>query len=199
MEDYESPFEYRILLMVNQVRTLFINDFDNINDFSIASQTSQAEAMKYFIEKMRKDYKRNGGIIWWNILDGWPQVSEALLDYYFNRKKAYDYVKICQSKNLLMMNEDPDGLNLYFVSEDDKKHRYTYEIIDAYQDKLIDSGSFVSSPRDSIKIKKVNAAEKTLLILKYKDERGKECTNHFHTHIIDIDLFKYLDAMKKYY
>ena len=31
------------------------------------------------------------GILWWNVLDGWPQFSDAVVDYYFGKKLAYHY------------------------------------------------------------------------------------------------------------
>ena len=198
MDDYSSPYEYRIRLMYNQVLTLFKDDIDNVNDFILASQISQGEALKYFIEKMRRDYQRNGGIIWWNIIDGWPQVSDAIVDYYFSKKKAYNYIKISQKPTLLMMNEDEDALNLYCVSSENIDHKITYQIIDAYQDKIIDEGEIISKHRNSFIVKNIIANNKTLLIIKYVDESGNECINHFHTNIIDINFKKYVRSMKKY-
>ena len=197
-DDMQSPYLYRTALMKNQVITLFNNDIDNINDFITASQISQAEAFKYFIERMRKDYKRNGGIIWWNLIDGWPQVSDAIVDYYFSKKLAYFFIKNSQVDNLLMMNEDKDGLNLYCVSSNDKKHTLSYEIINAYTDEVIEKGKVKTKSRDSFVIKPLNLEKKTLFVIKYKDESGREYINHFHTTILDIDLYKYKNAMKKY-
>ena len=56
----------------------------------------------------------------------------------------------------------------------------------------------ISEPRASFKIKSIKADYKTLLIIKYKDEKGVEHINHFHTHIKDIDLNTYMDATRKY-
>ena len=198
VDDYESPFAYRTLLMANQVMTLFTNEINTIEEFIMGSQISSSEGFKYFIERMRKDYDRNGGIIWWNIKDGWPQMSEAPLDYYFSKKLSYDYIKRSQQRNLIMMNEDPDGLNLYVVSSDKQKHTLNYIIINAYTDELVDEGVLKTKPRSSYIVKKLNAPDKQLLIIQYKDEKGNDYVNHFHTKIIDIDLYKYVDAMSKY-
>ena len=197
-DDYESEFSYRTVLMVNQVRTLFSNDINNLEDFTLASQISQAEALKYFIERMRKDYNSNGGIIWWDIRDAWPQPADSVIDYYFGKKQSYYYIKRSQMPVLLMMNEDEDGLNLYSVSSDRRKHHLTYELIDGYTGKFIDGGALNTISRGSYIVKKIDADYKTLLIIKYKDEKGNEYINHFHTHIIDIDFNKYVNAMKKY-
>ena len=44
------------------------------------SQISQAEADKFFIEKFRMGKGHTSGIIWWNIMDNWPQFSDAVVD-----------------------------------------------------------------------------------------------------------------------
>ena len=184
--------------MNSQVETLFINKIGSLEDFILASQISQAEAMKYFLERMKKDLNRNGGVIWWNIIDGWPQISDSVVDYYFSKKLAYYYIKRSQNSNLLMMNEDPDGLNMYCVSLDNEKHNLEYQIIDAYQDKVLYRGVVTTKPNSSFIAKKIKISDKTLLIIKYKDERQHEYINHFHTKIKDIDLYKYIDAIKRY-
>ena len=198
VDDYESPWSYRIPLIYNQVFALFTNEFDNLEDFVMASQISQAEALKHFIERIRRNYKRNGGIIWWNLLDGWPQPSDAVVDYYFSKKLAYYYIQRSQKDNLLMLYEEDGFLNLYCVSNDKKKHTLNYQIIDAYNDKVIDEGKVISKPRGSFMVKNVTADKKTLLVIKYKDEKGREYINHFHTNIIDIDLHKYIRGMRMY-
>lgn len=66
-------------------------------DYILASQISQAEAKKYFIERMRVGRPKKTGIIWWNLLDGWPQMSNAVVDYFFTKKLAYEYIKQSQA------------------------------------------------------------------------------------------------------
>ena len=197
-DDPNAEFIYRIPLMNSQVETLFTNKIDNLQDFIYASQISQAEAMKYFLERMKKDLDRNGGVIWWNLIDGWPQPSDAIVDYYFCKRLSYYYIRRTQNNNLLMMNEDPDGLNMYCSSLDDEKHILEYQIIDGYQDKVLYRGTVTTKPHSSFIAKKIKVSDKTLLIIKYKDEKQHEYLNHFHTQIIDIDLYQYLDAIKRY-
>jgi len=198
--DYKSPYAYRTELMYNQVKTLFTEVPKDLKSFSLASQISQAEAVKFFIEKMRKDYKRNGGIIWWNMLDGWPQVSDAVVDYYFDKKVAYYYIKRSQTDTLFMMDEDGKNVNLILSSNVEKPHTYICEIYDAYQkDKLVYSGKVTSKFNESILVSTfAQHEEKSLYIITYKDENGKKYINHFHTDIINIDLNKYTSAMRRW-
>lgn len=93
-----APYAYRIKLAYNQVVTLFGNAEENLNDFIRQSQISQAEAKKYFIEKFRIGKWKRTGIIWWNLLDGWPQISDAIVDYYYVKKLAYHYIKRSQDR-----------------------------------------------------------------------------------------------------
>ena len=72
--------------MANQVRELFGVVPDDLETFALASQITQAEAKKYFIEMTRLRKWRTSGILWWNVIDGWPQFSDAVVDYYFERQ-----------------------------------------------------------------------------------------------------------------
>ena len=102
-----NPHGYRIRLMASQVAHMFRDAPATLADFARMSQCSQAEAFKYFIERFRVGKPRRTGIIWWNLLDGWPQVSEALVNYDLTRKLAYGFVKRAQAPVLLAF-DDPD-------------------------------------------------------------------------------------------
>jgi len=78
---------------------------ERMEDYILASQISQAEAKKFFIEHMRAKMARNGGIIWWNLIDGWPQMSDAIVDYYYSKKLAYDFIKRSQRGFMIMLDE----------------------------------------------------------------------------------------------
>jgi beta-mannosidase len=86
----------RIRLMANQIRELFGEIPEDLPTFALASQITQAEAKKYFIESTRLRKWQTSGILWWNLLDGWPQFSDAVVDYYFGKKLAYHYIRRAQ-------------------------------------------------------------------------------------------------------
>jgi len=98
-------YDYRVELMANQVRELFGRVPEELNDFVAASQASQAEAFKFHIELMRTGKWRRTGILWWNLLDGWPQFSDAVVDYYGVKKLAYGFIKRAQQPLLLALRE----------------------------------------------------------------------------------------------
>ena len=95
----------RVQLVANQIKQLFGEVPDNLDDFALASQISQAEAKKYFIERIRCKKPTKSGVIWWNLLDGWPQISDAVVDYYGVKKLAYDYIKASQQDFVIMADE----------------------------------------------------------------------------------------------
>jgi len=98
-------YDGRVELMANQVRELFGQVPDDLNTFVAASQISQAEAFKFHIELFRTSKWRRTGILWWNLLDGWPQFSDAIVDYYGTQKLAYSFIKRAQQPLLVALRE----------------------------------------------------------------------------------------------
>ena len=95
----------RTMLMHHQIEQVFGTVPDNLEDFVTASQISQAEAYKFFIERLRARTDSVGGIIWWNLLDGWPQMSDAVVDYYYEKKLAYSFIKRSSVPVLVFVGE----------------------------------------------------------------------------------------------
>ncbi len=108
----------RVQLMWDQIKQLFDFEPQNIEDFILASQISQAEAKKFFIERVRVHKPYTSGVIWWNMLDGWPQMSDAVVDYFFEKKLAYHYIKRSQNPFVLMIDEMRDWTYTLVASND---------------------------------------------------------------------------------
>ncbi len=104
-----NRYNYRIPLMATQLRNLFGEVPEDLDRYIQASQISQAEALKYFVEKFRIDKGRTGGLLWWNIRDGWPQISDAVVDYYGEKKLAFHLLKELHSMVHVMIGEPEDG------------------------------------------------------------------------------------------
>ena len=96
-------------LMTNQVKAFFGEIPDNLDDFILASQVTQAEAMKFFVEMFRQEKGVKQGILWWNIRDGWPILSDAVVDYYNNKKLAFHYLKAVQQDVQAICCEEAQG------------------------------------------------------------------------------------------
>jgi beta-mannosidase len=110
--------DYRVDLMARQVRVLFGSVPESVEEFTVASQASQAEALKFFIEMFRLAKWRRTGIIWWNLIDGWPQMSDAVVDYYFTKKRAYEVIRRSQARVCVVAREPLDGLQGFAVAND---------------------------------------------------------------------------------
>ncbi|MBQ9995054.1 MAG: hypothetical protein IJP32_01675 [Clostridia bacterium] len=193
-------YGYRIRLMWNQAETLFGKGNKataDLETFSVASQISQAEAKKYFIERFRLSKWRRTGIIWWNLIDGWPQISDAIVDYYYDKKLAYDYIKRSQ-KPFCMMFDEPENekLNLYGVNDTrtDKTIRYTVEDDTG---RIVVSGEALVKSDESTAVCAIPATdEKRYYIIRWTDGET-EGINHYFANIIDIDYDYYLTLLEK--
>ncbi len=95
----------RIELMRSQARLLTGEDPACLRDFIDASQMVQAEALKSFVLQARARKGASSGLLWWNLRDGWPIVSDAIVDYFFRRKLAYDVLARAQAGVLAIATE----------------------------------------------------------------------------------------------
>lgn len=107
-----QEFSYRIPLMFSQIAHLFgSEETGGLEEFALCSQIVQAEADKFFIESNRLN-KWHGatGIFYWNLIDGWPQFSDAVVDYYGEKKLAFEVIRRCFAPVALMFREPEDGV-----------------------------------------------------------------------------------------
>ena len=138
----DGPYVYRIALMAKQIQELFGEIPDTLEDFVLASQISQAEAKKFFVELFRTGQPHRSGIIWWNLIDGWPQFSDAVVDYYFVKKLAYNYLRQSQQPLLLTFTEPHNWqLHLVAVNNAGLALSFDYEVIDSQSGETVLSGS----------------------------------------------------------
>lgn len=145
-------FDYRVELMAKQVRELFGEVPDNLEDFAFASQASQAEAKKFFIEMFRTGKWRRTGIIWWNLMDGWPQFSDAVVDYYFRRKLAYSFIKRSQQPLIVAMREPGHWVQDVVACNDTRRNLdVTYSVKDADTAEVVAQGT-ATAAADSVTV-----------------------------------------------
>lgn len=85
--------------------------------------------------------EKGTGLIWWNLLDGWPEISEASVDYYFNKKLCFDYIRRSQEPLCLMLREPKNGaLQIVAANEYREEKRVTYTVTDIETDRCLVSG-----------------------------------------------------------
>ena len=193
--ELQSAYTYRIRLMANQVTTLFGKTVPNtLSDFAKASQISQAEAKKYFIERFRVTKWRRTGIIWWNLIDGWPQFSDAVVDYYGIKKLAYHYIKRSQNP-VCMIFDEPEGgmLPLYAVNEYCEEKQLTYRVTDMTVGAVVAEGTVIAEGEKSTPVLSIpcSSDEKHFYYIEWECD-GERHSNHYMTNIRDIDYAEYL-------
>ena len=151
-----ATYSYRLPLMASQIDVLFGEQPDNLQRFAITSQASQAEAMKFFIERFRSAKWERTGIIWWNLLDGWPQFSDAVTDYYFRKKLAYYVIKRAQQPLGMLFREPEDGkLTLVGANEYARDITADYTVKDMTNGKIVVGGNCIFPGNSAIEITSV--------------------------------------------
>ena len=194
----DAPNSYRIKMAYEQVTTLFGKAEENFDDFVRQSQISQAEAKKYFIEKFRIGKWKRTGIIWWNLLDGWPQISDAVVDYYYTKKLAYSYIKRSQRPVCLIFDEPVNNrLTLVGVNDFTYPVSLNYTVKKLSEDRVVLSGKakIAAESSERICILDIEPDEKEFYLIEWKIGE-KTYKNHYFTNIIDIDYKKYITALK---
>jgi beta-mannosidase len=191
----------RIKLMANQVKELFGMIPDNIEDFVLASQITQAEAKKFFIESTRLRKWRTSGVLWWNVIDGWPQFSDAVVDYYFEKKLAYHYIKRSQNAVCLIIGEAGSGKYLPVVACNDTLSpvEMAYKIWDIDTQEVILDGVFTVPANQNWQVGVIRtfASEQGFYRVEYQ-VNGETYHNHYLVGSPPFELERYKEWLKKY-
>nr|WP_320059104.1 sugar-binding domain-containing protein [uncultured Bacteroides sp.] len=167
-------------LMTNQVKILFGSIPKDLDDFIMASQSVQAEAMKYFVEMWRGDKPKRSGIIWWNIRDGWPILSDAVTDYYHSKKLAYYFLKNVQANVCVFINDAKDGkYPLVVVNDTRQPSKGSVDVMDVATGNLIYKGIFSVEANGRVLISSLPEMRgQGMLLIKCKID-GKDFSNHY--------------------
>ena len=105
--DPTSGLYHRNDLMTRQTARMFGEPSRDLAEFAAQSQTLQAEALKTMCELYRsRKFTRCNGLVWWNVRDGWPQISDAVVDWYGDRKAAFGAIRDAQRPVLALLLDD---------------------------------------------------------------------------------------------
>ena len=169
-------------LMINQQNLLFGSCPTDLEAFVFGSQVVQAEAMKYFVELWRgQKFAPKTGIIWWNVKDGWPDISDAVVDYYFNKKLAWYYIANVQQDVCCLIMDAKDGVHpLVAVNDTSRPVEGKVEVRDVESGKIVRKSAFsiAQNGRTVLAgIPEVKGGQGVWLITWTLD--GKEYRNHY--------------------
>jgi len=191
--------DMRVMLMEKQVRQLFGTVPTNPEDYILASQISQAEAKKYFIERMRVGRPEKTGIIWWNLLDGWPQMSDAVVDYYFTKKLAYGYIKRSQAPFCLIADEISHWKTRIFACNDTLGQRSGhFTVTDAETKEVLLDRDFTAEANTSTCIGELPLyySSRKMLLIQW-EANGETGFNHYLCGYPPFDLSWYQNILKE--
>ena len=197
--NFNGPYAYRIQLMANQVRELFGKVPDNLEEFALASQIAQAEAKKFLIEFFRTGKWRRTGIIWWNLIDGWPQFSDAVVDYYFNKKLAYHFIRRSQQPVCLMFREPANWrMTLVGCNETLAPAVVSYSVTDLSNGSTVAQGERVIPANGCVDVADIDysISAKTIYLIEWTHE-GRVCKNHYLSGKPAFELEWYVSLMRQ--
>lgn len=189
----------RIRLAHNQVEALFDQRREDLEEFACQSQISQAEAKKYFIEKFRTDKKRRSGIIWWNLIDGWPQISDAVVDWYYVKKLAYHYIKRSQEPLCFMFDEPQNGkIALVAVNDYLEGKQVKYVVTDVTNDAVLSRKTAYVEADGILRLEKFDVAkdEHTMYLVEWETD-GIKRKNHYYTNLKNVSFEAYMKDLQK--
>ena len=124
---------------------------------------------------------QKSGIIWWNLIDGWPQMSDAVVDYYYEKKLAYGYIKRSQAAFMIAMNEIYDWKSKVIACNDSLAEKAgRVRIFDAETQEILLEKDFTAEANTSTVIGDLPLyySEKRFLIIEWETD-GKIAYNHY--------------------
>lgn len=197
---HNNTWDDRTMLMHRQVQQLFGEVPTDMDDYIIASQISQAEAKKFFVEHMRAKMSRNGGMIWWNLVDGWPQMSDAVVDYYYSKKLAYDYIKRSQRDFIVMIDEMTSWRHPVITANSTLETVSGHVIV-----KDIDSGEvffetdFTAGPNSNTYLGdfELMYSDKGMFLIEWETDKGEKYFNTYLYGSPKFDLAQYKSWLEK--
>ena len=183
MEPEEGrAYSYRIALMDAQITHAFGVKAQTLEEFSRLSQITQAEADKFFIERNRLGkWERGSGIFFWNLIDGFPQFSDAVVDYYGEKKLAYHAIKRVFEPIALMCREPKNGRIVLVGSNDTLAEReVSYCVTDMTHDAVVCKGRAMLSANANTALASFICDERatTMYLIEWETD-GKQYQNHY--------------------
>jgi beta-mannosidase len=124
---------------------------------------------------------RTGGIIWWNLLDGWPQMSDAVVDYYYDKKLAYGFIKNSQALFSIVCGElSSRRIRFYACNDTPAEKRGEYVVSDAMTGEVLLERDFFAPANTSTLIARMPMfySEQRFLIIEW-EANGEKGRNHY--------------------
>ncbi|MBQ3079491.1 MAG: hypothetical protein IJC48_05760 [Clostridia bacterium] len=180
---FEKYLNGRNELMAKHVKIMYGDIPDTLEEFALLSQMYQGEAVKYQIERVRMQKWDKTGIIWWNMLDCWPQISDSVVDYYFKKKLAFHYIKRVQTPVCTMISDLRDwGYPVYIANDTPSDKTVSVSVRDADTKAEVFSGTYTVSKNSAKSIGSIPGfiSDKKVFLITWTVD-NQTYANHFLT------------------
>lgn len=189
---------FRIPAHIKEIGYMFEEGPQSLADFAIKSQITHAEALKFLIERFRSQKWEKTGMLWWNLCDGWPQFSDAVVDYFYRKKLAFHYIKNSQKNVCIMLCEPEDGKQeIMLVNDTAVDVNISYKIYDVDSNEVLSQGNATVTANQNASIGNIDyisGTQKFYVIEWSGDASGK---NHYLAGEPMFDKDKYIAWMEK--
>jgi beta-mannosidase len=120
-------------------------------------------------------------MLWWNVRDGWPIISDAIVDYYNRKKLAYEYLKRIQTDVCVIYGEPARGKHKLFAVNDTRepvRGHVTLRDADGGKPKL--KASFKIPANGRVEVGTVKASAKPAMwLIDWSVNDGAADRNHY--------------------
>ena len=187
------PFQY--------AESLFEGEINDYTSLAIKSQIAACESDKFFFEYFRSQKWDKTGMLWWNLMDGWPQMSDAVVDYYFDKKLPFYGLKASMQNVCLMMRDAFGGESHPLVAVNDTLQEVTiaYKATDVRNGNVLATGSVTIPANSNADLTSIPTSEDTRFILL---EWSGDCEGKNHYFDFDkgkrkLELCEYMEYLEK--
>ncbi len=168
----------------------------DLETFVKESQYTQAEAYKTWVEHAR--VSGMSGILLWNLLDAWPQVSEAAVDYYLERKPSFSYVKNAERPVSVIMSECERGrLEVFAVNDSHESVCLSYKI--KRGEEVLAEGDGKLSAGERLSLNSLETDGKSNFYSIEFSLNGVKYISHYQENPHGLDINKYLKNIESTY
>ena len=137
---------------------------------------------------------RTSGILWWNVIDGWPQFSDAIVDYTFGIKLAYHYIRRVQQPVSVIVGEPGPGKRLPMIVGNDSRTDtdVRYRVWDADSSETVAGGTFRSRANENWQVATLRnyASDQRLYLIEWEID-GQKFGSHYLAGTPPFDLDRY--------
>jgi beta-mannosidase len=132
------------------------------------------------------------------MIDGWPQISDAIVDYYGTKKLAYHYVKRSQQPFCMMFDEPIDNkITLVATNDLQEEQVVSYTVTNVNNDTVLLDGKTTVEANGIIRLDSITPKQGEFYLIEWT-ANGKKGVNHF-TPCIEktLDYKTYLSQIEK--